>query len=467
MQIMQFFCIICILLKKQLLLEKKCEAMLIEFNVGNFLSFRDISTLSMVGVRSYKEHEDTNVIKLNDKAKLLKAAVVYGNNASGKSNLIRSISFMRWLVIHSFRDALLEESDKKIPLVKFLLNSRSEKEPSSFEVTFISNSIRYRYGFEVEENEIESEWLFHTTSKEVPLFTREKGKISINRSSFKEGLDLKNKTKKNVLFLTVVAQFNGEISNRVIEWFKNFNVINGIHDRSFKRYTINKLKEDVEFQKWVNKFIKYLEISRITTIEEEVSDIDVEKLKEQEKDEELINFLTSIQKLKARETKRDQIITWHRKYDENNIFVDTIPFAFDRQESEGTKKLIYLLGPWYDTLRNGKILIVDELDSRLHTNLIKKLVGFFHQTNETNAQLIFAVHDTNLLSRDIFRRDQIWFIEKNQFGASELYSLGDFKSEKVRKKSAFDKNYEQGKYGAIPYFVNEEEIISSLYGKEK
>lgn len=136
-------------------------------------------------------------------------------------------------------------------------------------------------------------------------------------------------------------------------------------------------------------------------------------MRDKEKDEEIINLLTSIQKIQAKQPKRDQLITYHKKYDENNLFIDTVPFNFDHQESEGTKKHLYSLGPWYDTLKNGKILVIDDLDSRLHSNLTLKLVDFFHRFNKYNAQLIFAVHDITILNRDTFRRDQIWFVEKN------------------------------------------------------
>lgn len=440
--------------------------MLLEFVTKNYLSFKDLTTLSMVGIRSYKENEATHVIPIDSKLKLLKTAVVYGNNGSGKSNLIKVLGFMKSLVIHSFRDALIQGESSAIPLEKFLLHAQSEKEPSTFEVSFMMYGTKYRYGFEVEKDAVKSEWLFHTTSKEVPLFTREEEHFYINKSSFKEGLNLKEKTKKNVLFLTLVAQFNGAVSNKVIDWFRTVNIINGIHDRSYKKYTISKLKTDRDFQIWVNKFVQFLEISKLTSSEEDISEIDFEQLKEKDNDEDLINLLASIQKIQARNPKRDRLITWHRKYDDNNLLVDTIPFIFDKQESEGTKKLIYLLGPWYDTLKNGKILIVDELDSRLHTNLVKYLLSFFHQTKNTKAQLIFAVHDTRILNKDTFRRDQIWFIDKNQFGASELYSLGDFKSAKVRNSSAFEKNYVNGKYGAIPYFENNNQLTTLLYGEE-
>ncbi len=434
--------------------------MILEFSVENFLSFKDLQTLSMVGVKSFKEHEETNTFILDDKHKVLKSAAIYGNNASGKSNFIDAIGFMRLFVQFSFRDALSDEEEKrKIPYERFKLSTETDNEPSFFEMIFTINGKKYRYGFEITEDEVISEWLFHTTSKETFLFKREGEKFDVNKSSFEEGIDLTKRTRPNVLFLTLVAQLNGQISNEVVDWFKDLNVISGIHDRGYKRYTINKLKKDNKFSKWLSSFVEFLEISKLTTDEETVNQSELEELKEKEKDEELINFLSSLQKLQAKQTKRDKLITWHRKYDENKILVDTVPFDFESNESEGTKKLIYLLGPWFDTLNNGKVLLVDELDSRLHSSLVLKLVEFFHQENTTNAQLIFAVHNTSILNYNVLRRDQIWFIDKNQFGCSELYSLADFKSEKVRKKSAFDKNYLEGKYGAIPFFSESNPII--------
>lgn len=439
--------------------------MLLEFSIENFLSFKDLNTLSLIAAKSFKEHLDTHTIQLDNKIKLLKSAVLYGNNASGKSNFLEAMAFMKATVINSFRDALVENSDKKFPLEKFVLNTKTEKESSFFEISFIQNGIKYRYGFEIDYNEVVAEWLYHTTSKEVYLFKRDYQKIEVNKTAFKEGLGKEENAKENVLFLTLIAQLNGKISNEIVSWFKNFNHINGIHDRGHKRYTIDKLKSDKQFFNWALHFIKYLEITNLSTTVEEVNDVNLETLRDKEKDEEIISLLTSIQKIQAKQPKRDQLITYHRKYDENNLFIDSVPFNFDNQESEGTKKLLYLLGPWYDTLRNGKILVIDELDSRLHSNLTLKLVDFFHKFNMNNAQLIFAVHDISILNRDTFRRDQIWFVEKNQFGASELFSLADFKTEKVRKKSAFDKNYIEGKYGAVPYFEIDEKLNQLLYGE--
>lgn len=438
--------------------------MIIEYQVKNFLSFKDLIIFSMVGMKSFKEHEPSNIIQFDEKLKILKSASIYGNNASGKSNFVKSLGFMKGLVLNSFRDALLEESNKKISVKQFMLSKECETLPSYFELSFIIENTIYRYGFEIQDEKVCKEWLFHTTTKETPLFIRDKDKIDVNKSSFKEGLGLESKIKDNVLFLTRIAHDEGTVSNQIINWFKKVNVINGINDSTYKPYTIKKLKEDKDFQIWVSNFVSFLEISNLSTEEKDIFDIDIDNFKLKNQDEELADLLSNIQKIQKRQPKSDKIITWHRKYDANNFLIDTIPFNFDEQESEGTKKIIYLLGPWYDTLKEGKVLIVDELDSRLHTNLIKHLVRFFHESNDQKAQLIFVTHNTDILSKDYLRRDQIWFIEKNQFGASEMYSLGDFKSEQVRKKSAFDKNYIEGKYGAVPFFEDNDKLIALLHG---
>lgn len=440
--------------------------MIIEFSVENFLSIKDMVTLSMISAKSFKEHKDTNLIHVDKKLELLKSAVIYGNNASGKSNILSALSFMKKTVLTSFRDSLLETNERRLPSEKFALNSKSETEPSQFEMSFLYNSIKYRYGFEIDNEMIVAEWLFHTTSKEVYLFRRTHQNIEVNKSSFKEGLGKETEVRENVLFITLLSTLNQPISKGITAWFQNLRFIDGFHDNGYKSFTIKKIKSDPNFFNWIAHFIKYLEISNVSTTEEEIDKIEISRLKQEGKDEEFIRLSESLNAYRGNIKSVDQLLTYHRKYDEDNVLIDTIPFNFERQESHGTKKLIYLLGPWYDALRNGRVLVIDELDSKLHSNLTRKLIEFFHKYNKHNAQLIFAVHDVSLLNKDIFRRDQIWFVEKNQFGASELLSLGDFKTDKVRNKSAFDKNYIQGTYGAIPYFEITDKLSQLLYGEE-
>ncbi len=439
--------------------------MIIEFNVENFLSFQAPTRLSMVAAKSFKEHKDSHLAKSGSSLDLLKSAIVYGNNASGKSNLLRALGFMKQTVLNSFRDALLDEGQRKFPLEKFALSTQSAQEASLFELTFVHEGTRYRYGFELDYDKVAAEWLFHTTSKEVYLFKRDHQKLEINKSAFKEGLGREEDLKENVLFLSMLATLGKETASKVVAWFKRLNFVNGMHDFGHKLYTIEKLKADMEFSQWVAQFLKFLEIANLSTVEEDGPDL--ESLRAKQKVEKVLQLLESIHTLQSQQPKRDKIITFHRQFDQNKVLVDTVAFQFDQQESEGTKKLLYLLGPWYDTLRNGKVLVVDELDSRLHSHLTRYLLDFFHLHNSNNAQLICAVHDVSLLNKQTFRRDQIWFVEKDQFGASELYSLAEFKTDKVRNQSAFDKNYMSGNYGAIPNLQFDETLTRNLHGKRQ
>ena len=153
------------------------------------------------------------------------------------------------------------------------------------------------------------------------------------------------------------------------------------------------------------------------------------------------------------------VLTTHRKYDANKNYMGDIQFSIETEESSGTKKFFALTGPVIDCLENGYVLLVDELDSKLHPNLVCKIVSLFNskELNQHNAQLIFNTHDTNLLSAELFRRDQIWFTEKDRFGVATLFSLADFKSE-VRKNEKFEDNYIRGKYGAVPFLANFDQL---------
>ncbi len=460
--------------------------MIIQFSVENYLSFKDLTTLSMVAAKSFKEHPDTHLIAADYELSLLKSAAIYGNNASGKSNLLEAIGFMKETVLTSFRDALLETSEKKFPLEKFALSTKTEGESSFFEMIFIHKENKYRYGFEIDYDKIVTEWLFRTAGKEVKLFTRDLQNIKVNKTSFKEGIGKEEDVRENVLFLSLLATLGKDISSGIIDWFKKVSFINVMDNAGHRDLTINYLKIDKEFLNWALKFVKYLEIDNISIVE-----IDLLADFRRSVDSSLDNYKSAVtynhsvpscnikledyiaknfypinnSKFNFSKAKEDYLITYHRRYDENSLLVDTIPFNFEKQESEGTKKLLYMLGPWYDAIRNNKILIVDELDSKLHSRLTQKLIEFFNSASESQAQLVCAVHDISILNKETFRRDQIWFMDKNQFGASELVSLGDFRTDTVRNSSAFDKAYLEGKYGAIPYFENSEKLKKDLHGK--
>jgi AAA15 family ATPase/GTPase len=165
------------------------------------------------------------------------------------------------------------------------------------------------------------------------------------------------------------------------------------------------------------------------------------------------------------------VLTTHKKYDAKGKPIDNVSFSLDDDESSGTRKYFALTGPILDVIENGYTLVIDELDSKLHPNLVCRIVSLFNskELNPKNAQLIFNTHDTNLLSTGLFRRDQIWFTDKNKYGEAKLYSLADFKSDEVKKSESFEDNYIRGKYGAVPFlgfFENLNNILSQ-YENEK
>lgn len=437
--------------------------MIVEFSISNYKSFKSESTLSFIGSNTTKEHEEDNTFIWND-YKFLKSNALYGANASGKSNLINALAVMKRTVLTSFQNALAEKNTN-IKITPFKLNIETVDKPTTFEVVFIAKEKQYRYGFEIKDNIVSSEWLFHIPKKiETSLFIRDNGKIKINKTHFKEGIGLEGKTRENVLFLSVCSQFNGEISDVVIKWFKNLNFISGLNDDGYRGYTTHKLKEDKKFNKWVNKFIKFLEISKVSVEEELIESLNIDELEIPDEKKELKEALKVLSDLREKQKTESKLKSWHNVFDSNNIIQDSVPFDFNKEESKGTQKLIYILGPIYDSLINGSVLLIDELDSRLHTLLTKEVINLFHKFNKKKAQFAFVLHDTNILKTEVFRRDQLWFAEKNQFGCSNIYSLFDYG--KVRKDAKFEQAYLKGDYGAVPQFDLSNDLIDELYGEK-
>lgn len=387
--------------------------MLIEFKCSNYLSFKDEISINLTTVDGYSEHKKTNIFNTErDDFDLLKSVVVYGSNGGGKSNITRALTFMDDVVHNSFKDSLSKDEDRKPWDSYFKLCTSSKKKPSMFEVSILIENTIYRYGFEMYNWTVVSEWLFKTDKRETPLFERTGQDFVINETSFEEG-KRHPEVNSNVLFLSHLTQYNGEVSSQVFSFFKNLNVIDGLDDKHVHHVTKFLLKNDSRFNNWVGKAIQFLEISSVSVSSDE------------------------------------KLLTSHAVYDEDNILAGFIDFDIEKNESEGTKKLIYLLGAMYDTLTWGKVFVIDEFDSKLHPNLSKKLVSLFHEYNFSGAQFIITAHDPTLLDKQIFRRDQIWFVDRDQFGVSQLYPMSSFKaSEGLRSLSDFRKKYLNNDFGA-------------------
>lgn len=424
--------------------------MLIEFKVGNFRSFKNIVTLSMVASPD-KEYIKTHTVEINDKLRLLRSAVIYGANASGKSNLIKAMGFMVKFIMKSSKES---QATEPIKVDRFRLSTACEKEPASFEIIFLMDNVRYRYGFQVDEKRVHNEWLYYVpTIREAALFTREKDKIKLG-SDFKEGKGLEDKTRENALFLSVAAQFNGEKATKILNWFNNFGVISGLDDDEYLGFTISRM-DNKEFKKFSSKFLEVADLG-IKDIQKKIKPLGMEDFPG-EMPKKLIKKILSIS------AELVEINTIHQKYDENNKALSDEVFSLEYNESTGTRSLFGLSGPIYDTIKNDMVLVVDELTSQLHPLMTRAIIEAFHSYKQPTgnglrlrAQLIFATHDMSILTNQVFRRDQVWFTQKDEYGSTRLYSLEEYR---IRKDASFNKDYMMGKYGAVPLIGDIESLF--------
>lgn len=423
--------------------------MLIQFSVQNFKTFKEKATLSLIASNYDKEtREEENIAENNTyHLRILKSAVIYGANASGKSKFIEALMFMRYFAIHSSKET---QKGEEIEVEPFKLNNESEKQSTEFEVIFIYKEKMYRYGFEVDKDKVVSEWLYcKEKTKEVEIFYRDFQKFETHPRKFTKGATLvrEDLIRNNALFLSVGAQFNDNTCENVIEWFKNLKTISGLREEGYQLYTMAKTQDP----KHKEKILELLKAADLGIQDIKLELLDITKLPK-DMPKELKEMIIKNSKEENSELISD-VLTSHKKYDGYKKHIGNINFSLEGDESSGTSKFFALTGPILDALENGHALVVDELDSKLHPNLVCKIVSLFNskRPNSNHAQIIFNTHDTNLLNSGLFRKDQVWFTEKNKYGEAKLYSLADFKSNKVRKKEAFEDNYIRGKYGAIPF----------------
>jgi len=383
--------------------------MLISFLVKNFFSIKDELLFTMEATR-YKSDTLTNDFEIG-KLNLLKSAVIFGPNASGKSNIVFAMEKMR--------DIVEKSAKQKITSNPFKFDIKFNNQPTMYEVKFLFNTVIYRYGFKIDKEIIVEEWLYYKNNKprarENQYFQRNNQNFE-NFGEFKKEADLikkEDKTREDRLYLAIVSEFNGKISREVISWFSIFNSFSGIHD-DLTAFTLDKMDNGIQQE----RIIDFLQSA----------DFGIVDLKENKKD-----GLKTIE-------------TYHHKYS-NKKFVGLESLSLE-DESDGTQKLFELTGAIMETLDKGEILVIDELDNSFHTKITEEIIKLFHsEKNINNAQLIFVSHDTNILTQRLFRRDQIWFTEKDIYGETKLFSLIDFGT---RKDTSLEKNYLAGKYGSIP-----------------
>ena len=424
--------------------------MLLEFTCANFRSINHKCTLSL-RAQSILDEPKANVLQINKNVKVLKTAALYGANSSGKSNIIKAFLSMIYHIVESVK----LNDDDELDYEPFRLTTIKNK-PTFFEVIFILNETTYRYGFEFNESAILGEWLFSSAvggKREKCLFIRTTEGIGVNETLFPEGVGKEESTNDNRLFLSLCAQLNGEVSQSIIAKVKTMNVISGLESRGYSSYSKVMLhKHDKGYEDAIEFFNKtQLGFSAIETKEEDFDESILPQNIPSELKESIIKQLSG--------KKSIELFSKHNVYNKNGKVVGSVIFDIE-EESEGTKKLIELSGPIFDTLVNGTVLWIDELDAKMHPLISKHIVDLFNspKTNPHNAQLIFSTHDTHLLSSKLLRRDQIWFTEKDKMEQTDLYNMMDIElpdGSKPRNDSNYEKNYIAGRYGAIPFIFND------------
>ena len=416
--------------------------MLIEFNVNNFRSIRETQTLSLVaGTGKELQKQNTFPSGLKAAPSLLRSGVIYGPNAAGKSNIMRAINFMQNFVLTS--QALQE--GQGINVTPFLFSSTTRLEPSEFEVTFVQGNVRYQYGFAVNNHRVTHEWLLaYPEGKPQRWFERtflsqEKRYDWEFGTKFTGPRHLRDiwqtATRQNGLFLSTAIQLNNEQLKPVFNWFQHklAVVLPGLGINL--QFSIDQCGSE-DGKKLMMEFMNAADLS--------IHDI---TLQTQKAKTVTVKFDAekSVPTQSVAESEITTVNFLHKIHDTEELIPIQLP-----EESDGTQKLFAFAGPWLDVLAKGRILLVDELDTSLHPLMVRFLINLVHnpEINKNNAQLVFTTHDTSILDTDIFRRDQVWFVEKDRESATKLYPLSDFSP---RKKEALENGYLKGRYGALPY----------------
>jgi AAA15 family ATPase/GTPase len=452
--------------------------MLLSFSIGNFRSFKDEQTLSLI---ASKRLGDANALPHcaavpGTDETVLRVAALYGANGAGKSNLVRALGLVERLVLRG------TPPGKRISFEPFLLEKETQEKPSCFELQFVQEGKVFRYGFCCDAERVHEEWLvFYEGRKERPVFTRvpsDKGAAQVELAVTADKADFPDRLKAlaavgarpNQLFLTEVVNLDdaasqGSLCKQAIAWFSSTLSIIEVGARF--EMLAETLATDESFADFAGKFLceantgiaglsvqtKDVPRSKVSTlppevwtqVDEDLSDGHVTLLSGPDGVELFVDG-SDKNTVKIR-----QITALHNAADGDNV---TFPI---HEESDGSRQLLNLLPALYRLKTAGGVFVIDEIERSMHPILARKFVEFFlRATRESNSQIIFTTHESTLLDLELLRRDGIWFTEKDETGATRLYSLAEFK---VRNDLRIDKGYLQGRFGAIPFLGGIDHLI--------
>lgn len=430
--------------------------MLISFAVKNFRSIKDRKEISMLktGLSGFAG----NSVKLTKKQSVLKSAVIYGPNASGKSNYLKAINAMEYLVVHSSAYKLDESIE---PYEPYLLDSTCAESPVEMDISFFYDSLQYDYYISFSSKRIEREELFCYPTKSKSLLFSRTAEKDMKFGDYYKGVKktIERLLLPNQLFLSKASDNNVDMLKSAYLFFRDglsaFPLMEKFMESSMAMLYAKRLADDTasRFAKRFNSLICSLDtgISHVTAKERVWEDGALEDLPEEFKN-------------KIKEDYKYEIRTHHPVY-ENGVQVDVRAFEI-RRESTGTQSLFAIGGILLDALDNGRVLVVDEFEKNLHPEITKYFIRMFHNPdiNQNNAQLIFATHDISQLSNDHFRRDQVWFTNKDEYGSTEIRRCSDIPG--LRLGTPIDKWYASGRIGSTPQIDDRNFIIEMQNGVE-
>lgn len=413
----------------------KVGVMLIQFNFKNFKSFRDETTLDLSATKMTEFSERVVIV---GREKVLPVAAIYGANASGKSNIYNAFEYMTGYVVDSFKYGDESDDFENFKPTPFLFDAKSANAESSFEVYFTlpgdESGKTYNYGFCINREGVTEEWL-NSKAKTAREYT-----TVFYRGTTDEEMDLsgfpKNKREnilialeKQVLIISLGAKLKIGKCKEIRDWFLG-NEFADFGDPFTSLFMSRRLPRGFVKDKEIQRKV----VNYFASFDEHIQDFKIEQVPQEGESKE----------------ERYKISALHKMIDSDEMA--EIPLG---EESAGTLKMFALYPELQDVLEKGSVFFIDELNARLHPLLVRNfLITFLNpKINKNHAQLIFTTHDTWQLSNELLRRDEIWFVEKDERGASTLYSLADFVNEdgsRIRKDESYEKNYLVGKYGAIP-----------------
>jgi len=421
--------------------------MLLRFGVANHLSIRDKQELSLVALSSIKDDDEALIeTAASRNHRVLPTAIIYGANGSGKSNFTDALSWMSGAVVKSQRSG---DPEKGVPRKPFRLDPRYFTKPSLFDIDFVTDGVRYHYGFEASDEAFVSEWLYaYPNHVRQVLFERDNDDFHFGRNLKGHNRTIADLTRDNSLFLSAAYQNDHSELLPVARYFLSLFCHNDIWIPGIGA------SKELANDKIDHRIIKFLEEIGTGVVGYRKDKVPIsERMRNFHKEISAAFRNISGQDIDIglKEDTEVKVELAHQGSDGRQVF-----FELDR-ESAGTRRLLMLLGPAFRALSTGCPLVIDELDASLHTEACSAFVELFcnQRTNPKGAQLIATTHDTNLLNSQLLRRDQTWFIEKSEGGDSRLFPLTDVRT---RRGDNIEKGYLQGRYGGIVFPRSVEEF---------